>query len=66
MSSDPTNISWLDKSSLKSVAARRFAEFCQRDIATYDAPDDPDKTLYHEAASLILQRIEKTVGGEKA
>ena len=64
MSSDTTNMSWLHTDSLKSVAAHRFAEFCQKDIETYDDSDDPDKTLYREAAAMILQRIEQAVSGE--
>ncbi|MGB0846262.1 MAG: hypothetical protein ACPGSM_06040 [Thiolinea sp.] len=64
MSSESMNMDWLDQNNLKSVAARRFAEFCQQDIEAYDDPDDPDKTLYQEASMLILQRIEKAVTGD--
>lgn len=63
MSSDAMDMDWLDKTSLKSVAARRFAEFCKRDMLTYDDPDDPEKDLYREAASLVLKRIEQAVSG---
>ena len=65
MSSDSINTDWLDTKSLNSVAARRFAEFCQQDIQTYDDPEDPDNKLYHEAAFLMLKRIEKAVRGEQ-
>ena len=65
MSSDSMELDWLNKSSLKSAAARRFTEFCKQDILTYDDPEDPDKKVYQEAAELILQRIEAAVSGER-
>lgn len=64
MSSESMNMDWLDQNNLKSVAARRFAEFCRQDIEAYDDPDDPDKALYQEASMLILHRIEKAVTGD--
>lgn len=64
MSSDSVHMDWLDANSFKSVAARRFAEFCQQDIEEYTAQDDPEKALYREAAQLILQRIENTISGD--
>ena len=65
MSSDAMDMDWLDQNSLKSVAARRFTEFCKQDILIYDDPDDPDKDLYREAASMVLQRLEQAVSGER-
>lgn len=64
MSSDSMDTDWLDSSGLNSVAARRFAEFCKQDILSYNEADDPDKVLYREAASFVLQRIEQAVSGE--
>lgn len=58
------DMDWLDKNSLKSVAARRFAEFCKQDILNNDDPDDPDNDLYREAAKLVLQRLERAIHGE--
>ncbi len=63
MSSDSMEADWLDKTNLNSAAARRFAEFCKQDILSYDDPDDPDKNIYREAASLVLQRLEQAVSG---
>ena len=65
MSSDSMEMDWLDQNSLKSVASRRFAEFCKQDILAYDDPDDPEKDLYREASNLILQRLEQTISGER-
>ena len=65
MSSNSMDMDWLDQNSLKSVAARRFAEFCKQDILAYDDPDDPDKDLYREAAGMVLQRLEQAVSGER-
>lgn len=65
MSSDSMDTDWLDNNSLRSVAARRFAEFCKQDILAYDDADDPDKTLYRDAANMIIQRIESAVSGEQ-
>lgn len=66
MSSDPMNTDWLDVSSLKSVAARRFAEFCQQDFAEQQTGADFDAELYREASRYIVERIEQSiVGGVK-
>ncbi|MEZ5535045.1 MAG: hypothetical protein R3F02_05405 [Thiolinea sp.] len=66
MSSEPVNVDWLNTKSLKSVTARRFAEFCAKDFSETVKPaeaDNPDTDLYKEAARLVIERIEAAVAG---
>lgn len=68
--SSPVNVDWLNPDSLKSVTARRFADFCARDFTTtFDAgsaeSDSAETGLYKEAAQLVIERIEAAVAGDK-
>jgi hypothetical protein len=64
--SSPVNVDWLNPDRLKSVTARRFAEFCIKD---YTAKNDgaeggqAEDDLYKEAAQLVIERIEAAVSG---
>ena len=66
MSSDSLNTDWLDVKSFRSVAARRFAEFCQQDFKDKSQDQSFDATLYQDACRFILERLEQAMDGDKA
>ncbi len=59
MSSEALKTDWLNPASLKSAAARRFAEFCQQNLQTPSHAADADPGLSLEAARLVLERLEQ-------
>ena len=59
MSSEPVRAEWLNTSQLKSMAARRFAEFCQQNFAATSNQPNFDAHLYQQAAQLVIERLEQ-------
>ncbi len=63
MSSEILNTDWRAPASLKTAAARRFAEFYQHYFAERQQDVDGvgfDADLYQEAARLVLSRLDRS------
>jgi hypothetical protein len=45
---------------LKTAAARRFMEFCQKDFPTHGKADGFDPKVYVDAVKLVISRLEAT------
>lgn len=59
MSSEPVRAEWLLTTSLKSTAARHFAEFCQQNFAAVSSQPQFDAKLYQEAANWVIECLEQ-------
>lgn len=59
MSSEPVRIAWLNPAQLKSITARRFAEFCQQNFAATSNQPNFDAELYQEATKMVIERLEQ-------
>ncbi len=65
MSSEPVQAEWLNTTQLKSMAARRFAEFCQHNLTMAANQENFDAHLYQAAAKLVIERLEQAATGDQ-
>lgn len=68
MSAESVTVDWLNPKRIKSVIARRFAEFCAKDfVAQHEAAEmtAAEANLYKDAAQLMVERIEAMASGSR-
>ncbi|HRJ52306.1 MAG TPA: hypothetical protein PLE99_06045 [Candidatus Thiothrix moscowensis] len=56
----PEFLQKLQPETLKTAAARRFADFCLQDFPTHAKAEGFDPQVYADAASLVIARLEAT------
>ncbi|MBU0656906.1 MAG: hypothetical protein KJ914_17425 [Gammaproteobacteria bacterium] len=56
----PEFLQGLQPETLKTAAARRFADFCLQDFPTHAKAEGFDPQVYADAASLVIARLEAT------
>ena len=55
---------WLKTESVRG-AARRFADFCKKDVRTQSELEDFDIDKYQSAVKLVLQKLDDSVSVEE-